>query len=351
MQQVFSMKKGKKILIVFLILIVLAGCAAGGAYLYIKSCLEPFDYAANEYYMDIPSGTGTRTIANMLYEHKMIKSADVFYYYARYKKYNLKAGKYRVNSAMSTVEILEFLQSGIQEHTIVSIPEGYTLKQIGLLMEEAGVTERDAFVNACHDDALLEEYRIPADSFEGYLFPDTYFLDYDMDAEKVVRILADTFFEKIASIPDMAELTPDDLFWYVRLASIVEKEYRVAEEAPLISSVFTNRLNTIENGYSWGLYSCATVVYIITDILDQPHPEKVTRADTQIDNAYNTYKYAGLPPGAISNPGLTALDAAIHPAKTKYTYFTLVDAEKGSHAFTSSNEAHIELKYEYTVKN
>lgn len=345
------MKKSKVFLIVFLSIIVLLCCAAGGSYLYLKSCLEPFDYAGTEYRIDIPTGTGTRTIGRMLKDNGIIKDDAIFYYYARYKKYNLKAGKYRVNSAMSTDEILEFLQSGKQEHTVVSIPEGYTLKQIGTLMEEAGVVSRSEFIAACHDQALLDEYKIPGDSFEGYLFPETYYLDYDMSAEKAVRILADTFYERIATIPDMSDLTPEELFWAVRLASIVEKEYRVAEEAPLISSVFTNRLNTIENGYSWGLYSCATVVYIITDILDQPHPEKVTRADTQIDNPYNTYVYAGLPPGAISNPGLTALDAAVHPAKTKYTYFTLVDPVKGSHAFTSSNEAHIELKYEYTVKN
>lgn len=301
--------------------------------------------------LDIPSGTSTKKVAALLKSNSLIKSEDVFYYYVRFKKVSIKAGKYRVNPAMSTDEMLALFESGIQEHTVVSIPEGYTLKQIGTLMEEAGVTDRASFVSACSDEALLAEYQIPSNSFEGYLFPDTYYLDYDMQSEKVVRILADTFFEKIKTIPDMSDMTPDELFWAVRLASIVEKEYRVAEEAPLISSVFTNRLNTIENGHSWGLYSCATVVYIITDILDMPHPSKVTKADTQIDNPYNTYKYEGLPPGAISNPGMTALDAAVHPAKTKYTYFTLVDADKGSHAFTSSNEAHIELKYEYTVKN
>ncbi|MBQ0165963.1 MAG: endolytic transglycosylase MltG [Treponema sp.] len=345
------MKKSKSFLIILLVFVLLLCCAAGGAYLYLKSCLEPFDTSGTEYQLDIPSGTGTRTVAGKLEENGMIKSADVFYYYVRFKKCTIKAGKYRVNSAMSTDEILSLLESGVQEHTSVSIPEGYTLKQIGTLMEEAGVTSRDAFIKACSDQTLLDEYAIPASSFEGYLFPDTYFLDYGMTAERVVRILADTFYEKITTIPDMSDLTPDELFYAVRLASIVEKEYRVAEEAPLIASVFTNRLNTIERGHSWGLYSCATVVYIITDIMDLPHPAKVTRADTQIDNPYNTYKYEGLPPGAISNPGLTALDAAVHPAKTKYTYFTLVDAEKGSHAFTSSNEAHIELKYEYTVKN
>lgn len=345
------MKKSKLILLIFFILIVLLCCAAGGAYLYIKECLEPFNYSATEYKLDIPSGTGTRTIARNLQENGIIRNADVFYYFTRFKKYSIKAGKYRVNSAMSTVEILEYLESGIQEHTVVSIPEGYTLKQIGTLMEETGVTDRDDFIQMCHDPVLLSEYNIPGNSFEGYLFPDTYYLDYDMTAEKAVRILADTFFERISEIPGMTDLSPDELFWYVRLASVVEKEYRVAEEAPIISSVFTNRLNTIENGHSWGLYSCATVVYIITDIMDQPHPSKVTKADTQIDNPYNTYLYEGLPPGAIANPGITALNAALHPAKTKYTYFTLVDEEKGSHAFSSSNEAHIELKYEYTVKN
>lgn len=345
------MKKSKAVFIVLLILFVLACCAAAGAYIYLKSCLEPFGDGSVEYKLDVPSGTGPRTVGRLLQENGIIKNADVFYYYTRYKKSIIKAGNYRVNSSMSTDELLAFLQSGLQEHTVISIPEGYTLKQIGTLLEEAGVARRSEFIDACHNPVLLEEYMIPSDSFEGYLFPDTYYLDYGMGAENVVRMLADTFFEKIAGIPDMAQLTPEELFWYVRLASIIEKEYRVAEEAPLISSVFTNRLNTIENGHSWGLYSCATVVYIITDIMDMPHPSKVTKADTQIDNPYNTYKYEGLPPGAISNPGATALDAAVHPAKTKYTYFTLADAEKGSHAFTSSNEAHIELKYEYTVKN
>ena len=345
------MKKGKTIAIILLILILLAGVAAGGGFLYVKGCLAAFGDGTVEYKLEVPSGTGPRTIGRNLQENGIIKNADVFYYYARYRKSLIKAGTYRLNSGMTADEILEFLQTGVQEHTIVSIPEGYTLKQIGSLLEENGVTSRDAFIEACHEPSLLHKYNIPSDSFEGYLFPDTYYFDYAMGADKVVRILADTFYEKIATIPGMTDLSPDELFWYVRLASIIEKEYRVADEAPLISSVFTNRLNTIENGHSWGLYSCATVVYIITDILDMPHPEKVTRADTQIDNPYNTYRYEGLPPGAISNPGLTALDAALNPAKTKYTYFTLVDSEKGSHAFTSSNEAHIELKYEYTVKN
>lgn len=345
------MKKGKVFLLILLILFVLICGAAALGLSYVKDCLAPFDANGTEYKLDIPSGTSTRTVAGKLQENGIIKSADVFYYYVRYKKASIKAGKYRVNSSMSTDEILVLLDSGVQEHTSVSIPEGYTLKQIGTLLEEAGVTERESFIIAGHNPALLARYGIPADSFEGYLFPDTYFFEYDMNAENVISILADTFFEKIRSVQGLASLSPEDLFYVVRLASIVEKEYRVAEEAPLIASVFTNRLNTIEYGHSWGLYSCATVVYIITDILDQPHPSKVTHADTQIDNPYNTYLYEGLPPGAISNPGLTALDAAMHPAKTKYTYFTLVDAERGAHAFSSSNEAHIELKYEYTVKN
>ncbi len=100
------------------------------------------------------------------------------------------------------------------------------------------------------------------------------------------------------------------------LASIVEREYRVEEEAPLIASVFINRLRL-----GIGLESCATLAYIITEIQHQPHPEYITLEDKGIDSPYNTYKWAGLPPGPIANPGRVALDAAFHPARTDYPVF------------------------------
>ena len=138
----------------------------------------------------------------------------------------------------------------------------------------------------------------------------------------------------------MSELHSD-----VVLASIVEREYRIDSEAPLIASVFRNRLK-----HNIGLYSCATIEYILTEIQGKPHPDVITYADLAIDSPYNTYKWAGLTPGPISNPGVVALDAAINSAKTDYYFFRLVDANAGRHVFPKDFSTHVNEGYIYSTK-
>jgi len=129
------------------------------------------------------------------------------------------------------------------------------------------------------------------------------------------------------------------------MASIVEREYRADDEAPLIASVFYNRLKR-----NVGLESCATLEYIITEIQNKAHPEYITLDDEKINSPYNTYKWAGLPPGPISNPGKIALEAAFHPAKTSYMYFVLKDAQAGRHFFSRDLSEHNQAKYLYLKK-
>ena len=210
-------------------------------------------------------------------------------------------------------------------------------------MEQKNVVQAEEFKKAAQAVSLLTEYQIPAASFEGYLFPDTYYFDTGMTAEAVVRMMVDTFFTRIETIPALHDMSPEDLFYVVRLASIVEREYRVAEEAPLIASVFTNRLK--EN---IGLYSCATIEYIITEIQGLPHPDVILEQDLKINSPYNTYMWAGLPPGPISNPGLIALQAAADPPETDYYFFRLIDPEKGTHYFSAKFEEHINAGRLYT---
>ena len=191
----------------------------------------------------------------------------------------------------------------------------------------------------------MEKYQIPADSLEGYLFPDTYFFNPSMDAKAVVSMMADNFFDRIKTIQGLSEKSPSEIFDILIMASIVEREYRVESEAPLIASVFYNRLED-----NVGFYSCATIEYIITEILGRPHPDVITYEDLQINSPYNTYKWAGLPPSPISNPGLVALSAAANPPKTDYYYFTLTNAEKGTHAFTKSFGSHIRAGMQLKTK-
>ena len=130
-------------------------------------------------------------------------------------------------------------------------------------------------------------------------------------------------------------LSDKDFYNTIILASIVEREYRVKDEASSIAGVFTNRLKI-----NMALQSCATVEYIITEIQGKPHPERILTKDTKIDSPYNTYKWAGLTPGPISNPGLTALDAATNTPKTPYFFFQVENENTGKHVFTETFEEH-----------
>ena len=152
--------------------------------------------------------------------------------------------------------------------------------------------------------------------------------------------MVENFFNTIKKIEGYSELSDDKLLYYVTLASIIEREYRIDDEAPLIASVFKNRL-----AKNIGLYSCATIEYIITEIQNRPHPDVITYADLAIDSPYNTYKWAGLTPGPISNPGEVALNAALNSAKTNYYFFRLVDANAGRHVFTKDFSKHISEGY------
>lgn len=306
--------------------------------------IRPVTSAENEYTIKVkvPSGTSTREIAAQLKQEQLIRSEKIFYYAARFRLFNerkpfvLKSGVYTIKSSMSMEEIYVLLQSGAQEYITLSIPEGLTMRKIGALLEEKGVCSQAVFLNKCKSPVLLNEYNIPAENLEGYLFPDTYFFTPMMDADIVVRKMTDNFFDKVMQIESLSALTPQELHKKVTLASIIEREYRVKEEAPLIASVFSNRLRR-----NIGLYSCATVEYIITEIEGLPHPEKITYDHLKIDSPYNTYKYAGLPPSPISNPGMIALDAAANPAKTQYYYFVLTDPDKGTHTFSKDFDEHI----------
>jgi len=297
----------------------------------------------------IPAGMTVREAASLLKKQKLIHNETVFYLAAKYPwldkssmsglqtgKFKMKSGVYEIGSSMALSEIFELLSTGTEGDIKLSLPEGLTLHKIAQRLKAAGICTTDSFMEAAGSDALLAEYHIPAQSFEGYLFPDTYFFLLSMTGEQVIRTMADNFFKQIKDIPELSGISPKQLYDTVILASIVEREYRVDTEAPLIASVFKNRLTK-----HIGLYSCATVEYIITEIENKPHPDIITYDDLQLNSQYNTYKWAGLPPGPISNPGMVALRAAANPPKTNYFFFRLTDPAAGTHSFSTDFKTHI----------
>ncbi len=338
-------KKTNIFLVIFLWILAVIAVLAVCAFSVTGFILSPVSGEENVIIekVKVSEGSTMRKVSNELYEKGLIKSSGALYFAARFSIFNskgenfsLKSGVYTVKSSMSLKEIYNLLQSGEQEYISVSIPEGLTMKKIARLLEENSVCSAEDFLEACCSMELLNEYSVPAENLEGFLFPDTYFFTPNMEGEAVVRLLCNTFFKRLESLDlDLSAFTAKELYEKVTLASIVEREYRVESEAPLIASVFTNRINQ-----GIGLYSCATIEYIITEIQGRPHPDRITYDDLKINSPYNTYKWAGLTPGPISNPGLIALKAAFFPANTNYYFFVLTDPAKGSHTFSTNFDQH-----------
>ena len=345
-------RKAFKVLIGFFGSAVILFCALFFILLFLLSPVNSSKENINEVKFVIPGGTSVKDIAENLYSQKLIRSPELFYALVRYpfffgrkEPFVLKSGSYLLSDSMSVRKILDLLESGAQGYIKTVIPEGLTLRKIGALLEKNGVCSSEDFIASCASEELREKYNIPYENLEGFLFADTYFFTPSMNAFECASIMIENFFEKINEIPELAEKDPSEIYDTLILASIVEREYRVQSEAPLIASVFKNRLE-----HNIGLYSCATIEYIITEIQNKPHPDIITYDDLKINSPYNTYKWAGLPPAPISNPGMTALKAVVYAPETDYYYFTLTDEEAGSHTFSKSLGSHIRAGTQFKTK-
>ncbi|MCF7938344.1 MAG: endolytic transglycosylase MltG [Spirochaetales bacterium] len=336
------MKRIGFLLLTLLIIILLGvgGLFGVGWYLNTAPDLSPVTSQVK-----VEKGENLASVAATLEENGIIRSGTLLRLISRWKgtETGIKAGTYRFKEGMTAMEVHDLLLEGDQILQRVTIPEGWTMSRIAAHLAEQRITPANGFLSAARDQDLLDRYGIPAETAEGYLFPDTYFFPKEYEPERVVGKMISTFYENLREIaPESEGFSGDRIHDIVKLASIVEREYRLEKEAPLIASVFKNRL---EAGV--GLDSCATVEYIITEIQGKDHPKFLTYDDLEIQSDYNTYRYRGLPPGPISNPGKIALEAAIYPADTDYWYFVLKDPESGSHYFSRDLSEHNRAKVVY----
>jgi UPF0755 protein len=288
-------------------------------------------------YLEVRRGESARSVGKRLEEAGLIRSRYLWDLLSRFGREYIKTGAYRLEPPLSQLRLHAVLVSGRQLLQRITIPEGITLKKAALLFEEAGICGAAAFLAAAEDQEIRDRYQVPGPTMEGYLFPDTYLFPLDYPAPRVIGAMADTFFSRLARIDGgYPSLSPEELNRRVIIASIVEREYRVEEEAALMAGVFYNRLDI-----GMALQSCATVEYVITEIQGRPHPDVLYTRDTEIRDPYNTYIRPGLPPGPISSPGAAALNAAFHPVSSDYLYFRLVDAAAGRHYFSRTLDDHI----------
>jgi UPF0755 protein len=289
-------------------------------------------------FIEIRDGESSYSVGRRLEKAGIIRSRYLWNLLSYLDKEYIKTGSYRFSYPATQLQIRSILIEGKQLLTRVTVPEGVTLKKIAAILEEAGICGREAFLQAASDRNILSEYRIPGPTMEGYLYPDTYLFPVSYPAPEVIRTMADTFFDRLAETEEnFHTFSPDEINRKVILASIIEREYRVEDEAPLMAGVFYNRLEI-----GMALQSCATVEYVITEIQGKPHPRVIYARDTAIPDPYNTYLRPGLPPGPISAPGKVALNAAFHPSPSDYLYFRLVNPAEGRHYFSETLDEHIQ---------
>ena len=325
---------------IFLFTFLLAACALvlGGAAYFNSPPAPPQendDAVDNEVIFEVKNGETAWSVGKRLEEAGVIRNKYFWYLLSRQGKDYLKTGTYRIELPASQIKIRSQLITGGQILVRVTVPEGATLKKISGILEEEGICGAEDFLSAAFSEAILNNYNVPGSSMEGYLFPDTYLFNKNYPASLAVSAMADNFYKKIGKIVPGA-LNSGELNERVIIASIVEREYRVPEEAALMAGVFYNRLKI-----GMGLQSCATVEYVITEIEGLPHPDILYNRDLEIKSPYNTYLRPGLPPGPISAPGETSLHAAFFPAETNYLYFRLMDQGEGKHYFSSTLDDHI----------
>lgn len=281
--------------------------------------------------ISFPAGSGIRKLATELKTGGIVRSSWHFILVTRLRgdAHRLKAGDYRFNDSMTPDAILKKLVSGDVDYLKFSLPEGYSIHQAAQLLEQKGYFDRSAFLEKCRDAALLGRLGLAVPSVEGYLYPATYNLSRSGSEEQLISQMVVQFERKYAELTARGGAAGGlSRHEVVTLASLVEKEAVSAEEKPLISSVFHNRLRI-----GMPLQSDPTAVYGV-----RAFAGKVTRADIERPSAYNTYLIKGLPPGPIGNPGADALEAALRPAVTQYLYF--VARLDGTHQFSRTLEEH-----------
>ncbi len=314
---------------------------------YINENLEAVDRTDDtEIVVEIPSGSTTDSIAQILYENNLIKNTFAFKYYAE-KTGNdvlLKAGSFVLSRNMSVDELLHSLiKGGVSGNTAnITIIEGLTLEDTAKsISEQLGLNYDKLLEDMSNASMFRDEFEFLKDNpsienLQGYLMPDTYNVYINSSEESIIKVLLSQFDKfylgEIKPRMEKSELSFEEV---INLASIVEKEALLDEERDEVAAVFLNRLDI-----NMKLQSCATVNYAHGE-----WKERLTYDDIAIDSPYNTYIIEGLPPSPINSPGRVSIIAVLEPADVDYLFF--VAKGDGSHYFSKSYDEHIKAADEY----
>lgn len=335
----------------FIIFLVVVAIITFGGYMFVNGYIDKSLNAVDvndttQVKIEIPSGSSTNAIAEILYSNNLIQDKSVFKYFAKKEGYDvkLKAGVFALSKSMNVEEILNALinKASFDNTVNLTIIEGLILEDTAKAISDQLSLDYNKLIELMKNaDYFRDKYQFLTDNKEiedlqGYLLPETYNMYKGLNEEEVIDFLL-TQFEKYYEstiLPAMAnsELTFKEM---ITLASIVEKEAVRKEERSTIAGVFLNRLKV-----DMMLQSCATVNYARGE-----WKERLTNEDIAIDSPYNTYINVGLPPTPINSPGKASIDACLNPENTEYLYF--LAKGDGSHYFSKTYDEHLAAKEKY----
>lgn len=336
----YRLKKSRlAVLLIILAVIIVAGSVIYQNIFSTKACDAT---NTTKQTFEIAGGASTKSIAASLKDAELIHSEQAFIHYVKRSGNDgkLRTGSYEISPSMSIEEITDKFLKGIGETKKFTIPEGYTLKDIAQYFANNNIMTEADFWEIANNDPLAEYSFLPTNiqnehRLEGYLFPDTYIIGINSTPRQIICAMLDRFEQVKNTLPENKSGLNDQEM--LILASLIESEAKLDSERADIASVYLNRL---DKGM---LLQCdATVLYALPERKDV-----VLYEDLEIDSPYNTYKYAGLPPTPICNPGEKSLIAACQPASTDYLYYLWSKDESVGHVFANSYNGHLKNRQKY----
>lgn len=313
------------------VLVVVAGCMGAG-------CSGPHGTPVR---VIIPRGASFRAAADSMASAGIVDFPLAFRVYARAGGHDrqIQAGTYLLRRGTRWSDLVKAMNGGSGIINRVTIPEGFAIVQIAPVLQRALHVSPEAVDSAVRDSALRTQLGDPAATLEGYLFPDTYVFAPGTTAQQAVEEMVKRFDRAWKPEYDAkAAALGHTKHEIVTMASIVEKEAKLAEERPVIAAVYYNRLRD-----GMPLQADPTVQYSLGH-----HVGRVLYRDLEVQSPYNTYQHAGLPPGPIASPGGASILAALEPANVPYLYF--VAAHDGHHEFTRTIAEHDSAKRSVRAK-
>jgi UPF0755 protein len=338
-------RKKSRFRFILISVIVFAVVICLGVYYVYSLVYSPFKgYSEEKKIVVIQRGSSVDDMIHTLVYAGVLKDEQGFKVILKFKggERSLLAGEYLFDRPMSAMEVYDKFRRGDVYYHRFTVPEGKDIYDISAIAEAEGLFRKEDLLSIMNDPALILDIDPSADSLEGYVFPDTYLVSRIMEPGEIVAKMIGNFREKYnGNLKGIIIAQGSDLRQIVIIASIIEKETSLPGERSIISSVIHNRLKI-----GMGLQMDPTIIYALKK--DGAYDGNLKREHKAMDSPYNTYKYRGLPPGPICNPGISSLIAACSPADTKYLYY--VSKNDGSHEFSTNVHDHNMAVYKWQKK-